>query len=175
MLVLCFADMRRSQELQNGRVRQNDEEDPLFYPDVEPSPRLNLSLRPYQARHHNGVQLTIIWFQTWPDAHEFAFLLQREGLRWLVARESSGSVGGPGQQGSFNLPLPPGWTEHTTESGKRYFVNDETKQSYWTFPYDAWASHYDRQKKRLPVSVCGGILADDMGTPPILTIEPCLM
>lgn len=80
---------------------------------------------------------------------------QLDGLRWLTARESG--------SGLFKLQLPPGWTESTTEAGKRYYVNDETKISYWTFPYEAWASYFDRQKRRLPLRVCGGILADDMG------------
>jgi SNF2 family DNA or RNA helicase len=93
---------------------------------------------------------------------------QLEGLRWLTARESE-------SQRSFKLQLPPGWTEFQTEAGKRYYMNDETKQTYWTFPYEAWASNFDRQRVHMPVRVCGGILADDMGMGKTIQILSLIM
>jgi len=61
------------------------------------------------------------------------------------------------------MQLPPGWQELKTENGKVYYQNEETKTTYWTFPFDQWAQYHDRTSGSTPLACCGGILADDMG------------
>lgn len=85
---------------------------------------------------------------------------QQEALNWMVHREM------PNVHETIHLPA--GWTEHTTSTGKVYYLNEQNRQTQWTYPYDAWAQEQDRIRMRgdlssLAVGARGGILADDMG------------
>lgn len=85
---------------------------------------------------------------------------QQEALNWMVHREQ------PNMHEKINLPA--GWTEHTTSNGKVYYLNEQNRQTQWTYPYDAWAQEQDRIRSRgdlasLAIGARGGILADDMG------------
>lgn len=84
---------------------------------------------------------------------------QQEALSWMVYRELPCNS---------EIQLPPHWTEHTTSNGKVYYLNEQSKQTQWTYPYEAWASEQDRLRNNgdfasLVISARGGILADDMG------------
>jgi len=85
----------------------------------------------------------------------------------LAASDMTASTSSVSDSSTSSRPtiaqLPPGWQEMRTSTGKLYYYNEETKQTYWSFPYEQWAQYHDRHTGTTPVSCCGGILADDMG------------
>jgi SNF2 family DNA or RNA helicase len=163
-------------------------------PNVEPSPNFIAQLRPYQLdslrwmvareRPIEDGDSNQSWRSTsggespqqrsqqdLPTQHQLQNSSSNgelnENLSFGVTNQplAMGSSTFSTHQPKFMILPPPGWQELKTSTGKPYYLNTETKQTLWTFPYDQWASHYDKTlSPMLPAEVCGGILADDMGS-----------
>jgi SNF2 family DNA or RNA helicase len=73
---------------------------------------------------------------------------QKQALGWMVDRENL--------EAESKAPIPYPWEQYTTNDGKKYYFNRETKQAAWELPV-----HFTADKADLTVK--GGILADEMG------------
>lgn len=73
-------------------------------PEMDPSPSLQLTLRPYQ----------------------------KQALYWMVQRERSSAE--RVRNDAAKRVLPPHWKEYTTSTGLPYYFNVTTKETKWEFP-----------------------------------------
>lgn len=101
-------------------------------PEMDPASTLQLTLRPYQ----------------------------KQALYWMVNRENSVGPLASGETADSKR-LPEHWHELVSTMGKKYYFNQQTKQTTWSFPYKALAEEPGAQLHA--VKVRGGILADQMG------------
>ncbi len=96
--------------------------------------------------------------------HEY----QKQGLAWMVSRESGAVIASSEKRHKQGACLPDGWEERADPStGKPYYVNVATGTAYSQHPgmrssSAATASGSDHSVVE-GASCCGGILSDDMG------------
>jgi hypothetical protein len=94
-------------------------------------------------------------------------------LRWLCARDltltqvrekkSTTSSSSSSSSSSSNAPLPPGWSEHTTATGRAYWFNAASGKSQWTRPGAKTTD--DVEKRCVIVSISCGVCMISLSSP----------
>ena len=104
--------------------------------EMEPSPLLKLTLRPYQ----------------------------KQALGWMVTRERSPDEILELREREMKQ-LPKGWKEFTTNAGKKYYHNEITEKTTWEFPVERAAAPADGDNMGNGMGLNGMMGSDDSNDP----------